>query len=112
MLLILALLVGTLMPGSWRDAGASAFPSYLRVTTLAHALLFASIVFVARVSGLSGGKTGWLVIAAAALAASTELLQLLAAERHPSLTDVAVDLAGTLAGLGAALTVGRPAPNR
>ena len=78
MLLVLALLVGTLMPGSWRDAGTSPFPSYLRVTTLAHAVLFAAITFVARISGLAGAKAGRLLAAAAALAASTGLLQLLA----------------------------------
>jgi hypothetical protein len=102
---VLALLVGTQMPGAWRSGAEQLLhaPSY--VSPLSHFVLFASMAML-----LAARPLAWpalrIGLAALALALLTEGLQFLAIDRHPRWLDVGIDLAGALAGLGL-VTLGR-----
>ena len=95
---LLALLIGTQMPGAWRAEGLQLLhaPSY--ISSLAHFVLFAGMAV-----GVAMRPMSWPVLrvlaAALALALSTEAFQFFATERHPRLRDVGIDLAGAVAGL-------------
>jgi hypothetical protein len=96
---LLALLVGTQMPGAWRSGAVQMLhaPSY--ISSLSHFVLFASMAML-----LAARPLAWpalrIGLAALALALLTEGLQFLAIDRHPRWLDVGIDLAGALAGLG------------
>lgn len=96
---VLALLVGTQMPGAWRSGAVQLLhaPSY--VSSLAHFVLFAGMALL-----LAARPLAWpalrIGLAALALALLTEGLQFLAIDRHPRWLDVGIDLGGALAGVG------------
>ena len=94
--LVLLLLIGTQMPGAWRAGIEGSLHSPWGLSSWAHLVLFAGMAWVA------SAPLAWpwprVVLAALALALLTEGLQFLAIDRHPSLVDVGIDLAG--AGLG------------
>ena len=95
---LLALLIGTQMPGAWRAEGVQLLhaPSY--ISSLAHFVLFAGMAMVVAMRPMS-----WPVVrilaAALALALLTEAFQFFATDRHPRVLDIGIDLAGTVAGL-------------
>lgn len=96
---LLALLVGTQMPGAWRSGVMDALhaPSFL--SSLAHLVLFAGMAAVAVAKPLH-----WSVLRTATVALTlallTEALQFFALDRHPRLQDVGIDMAGALLGGG------------
>lgn len=96
-LTVLALLVGTQMPGAWRNAALDAAGLPWQATTLAHLLAFGLMAWLSQQPPLrwSLWRLAALVVA---LAVGTELLQFWARDRHPGLDDVAVDLAGAVLG--------------
>jgi VanZ family protein len=95
--LLVLLMVGTQMPGAWRDEAFRVTQLPWQLTKVAHFVLFAALACVARLPPL--GQSGLRVLAAAlALALLTEGLQYLASNRNPSMRDVGIDMAG--AGLG------------
>jgi VanZ family protein len=96
--LLLVLVIGTQIPGAWRNGLEQSLHAPFPLSKLAHVLLFASMACLARVPPLMWPLRR-IVLAALALGLATEALQLLAIERHPGLDDVAIDLAGTALGL-------------
>jgi VanZ family protein len=96
--LVLVLLVGTLIPGPWRNALEASLHAPIPLAKLAHLLVFMAIAFVVRVPALS-----WPVLAVLAVALGlgslTEGLQLLAVQRDASVHDVGIDLLGACTGL-------------
>jgi hypothetical protein len=101
-LFVLALYVGTLMPGALKSEIEGHMGSALPWSAMAHFVLFAAIAALPVYGRVWGGFAGALLLALA-LAASTELLQLWIPGRHPLLRDGLIDLAGAL--LGCALQV-------
>jgi VanZ family protein len=97
-LLLLMLLVGTQMPGSWRDGAMEATHMPMGATKVAHFLAFLGLAWVARSAPLRWPL--WVVLTCALLLAlGTEGLQFFASNREPSVRDVLIDMAG--ASLGA-----------
>lgn len=99
-----AILLGTLMPGPWRDAAARPFELTLDLGLVAHVVLFAGLC-------LQLPFTRWWAMAwwhvpaiGLGLALLTEGLQSFVPGRHPNLAGVLQDLAGTLMGWVAART--------
>lgn len=99
LLLVLALLLGTLMPGAWRSGVMQTLHAPPGLTSLAHLLIFAALTLV-----LATRPLRWpflrIALLAIALALLTEGLQFFASERHPRWLDVGIDLAGVLLGMG------------
>lgn len=96
---LLALLIGTQMPGSWRASVEQSLPSPFGLSSLAHFVLFASMAVLQCWRPLLWPP--WRVIFGALfLALLTEGLQFFAIDRHPRWVDVGIDLAGTVTGLG------------
>ena len=97
-LLLLALLVGTQMPGAWRSAAESSLHAPFPVSSLAHFVLFAAMAGL-----LAWRPLAWpawrVMVWALALALLTEALQFFALDRHPRWLDVIIDLAGTVTAL-------------
>ncbi|MES2424146.1 MAG: VanZ family protein [Pseudomonadota bacterium] len=103
LLQVVALFVGTLMPGTARyvlerrvDSALSG-PS-LPLSSLAHLLLFASVAVVLRRRPFNWSVPR-IVVATLVLALLSEGLQHFAIDRHPRLVDVGIDMVGTLLGL-------------
>ena len=96
---LLALLVGTQMPGAWRSGVMDALHAPSILSSLAHLVLFAGMAAVVAARPLQWPVLRILVVALA-LAVLTELLQFFALDRHPMLRDVGIDLAGALLGVG------------
>jgi hypothetical protein len=98
-------LVGSLMPGSYKWAILHRFPNGLHLDKVGHVLGFAAIAFVLIRSGL----VYWFgtVLLALCLALVSEGLQFFVGGRVPLLFDVAIDLAGAGAGMAAALSLKR-----
>ena len=94
------LVLGTQMPGVWRDGlqGAMGLPS--GVSSWAHFVLFGGMAALAAARPLQW-RWQWVLLAALALALLTEGLQFFALDRHPRWLDVGIDMAG--AALGVAL---------
>lgn len=97
-LLLVALLVGTQMPGSWRHAVESSLQGPQGLSSWAHAITFALMAWLARSTPLAWSWRRVLLLALA-LALLTEGLQFFAMDRHPRWIDVAIDMAGTLSGM-------------
>jgi hypothetical protein len=97
-LLLFLLLLGTQMPGSWRDGALEAANAPMGTTKLAHFLAFAALAWVAHSTPLGWGMQT-IVMGGLLLAVGTEGLQFFASNREPSVRDVLIDLAGVWAGL-------------
>ena len=95
--LILLLLVGTQMPGAWRDEAFRVTQLPWQLTEVAHFVLFVCLASVARVPPM-GQSVARVLAGAIVLALLTEGLQHFASHRNPSLFDVGIDIGG--AGLG------------
>ncbi len=96
---LLALLVGTQMPGAWRSDVVEVLHAPSWLSSAAHLVIFAGMAMV-----LAARPLAWpvvrIVLVLLALALLTEGLQLLAIDRHPRWLDVGIDMAGALAGVG------------
>ncbi|MFZ3140280.1 VanZ family protein [Polaromonas sp.] len=97
---LLALLVGTQMPGAWRSDAMQVLHAPDWVSSLGHFVLFAGMAMV-----LAARPLGSIVLGALALAFLTEGLQFIALDRHPRLRDLGIDMAGVVVAL--ALVKGR-----
>ena len=95
---LVALLVGTQMPGAWRSGVMETLHAPSILSSLAHLVLFAGMAAVAAARPLQWSflRVG---VVALALAVLTEVLQFFALDRHPMLRDVGIDMAGALLGL-------------
>ncbi len=100
--LLLMLIVGTQMPGAWRDEAFRVSRMPWQLTKVAHFVIFAAMACVAHMPPLRMPMLR-VALAALALALLTEGLQFLAANRSPSWMDVGIDLAG--AGVGVVLAL-------
>jgi hypothetical protein len=98
--LTVALFVGTLMPGSWKDAAASPFPRSLDLAVIAHIALFAGICFTMAPARFWDVRSWHVLTVGLALALLTEGLQFFAIERHPNLDGVLQDMIGVVGGVG------------
>lgn len=96
---LLALLLGTQMPGAWLGRIEHNLNAPFFIASLAHFVVFAGMggVLVARPLAWPAGRV---VLAALGVALLTEGLQFWAADRHPRWADVGIDMAGVLAGIG------------
>lgn len=92
---LLALLVGTQMPGVWRSAAEQTLHAPSWFSSFSHFALFAGMAMVLALRPLAWSVVR-IVLAALALALLTEGLQFLAIDRHPRLMDVGIDMAGTI----------------
>ena len=92
------LLLGTQMPGEWRDAAFRLTGWPVGLTDVAHFALFAALACLLRLPPLAQPALR-VLLAALALALATEGLQHFAAHREPSWADVGVDMAGATLGL-------------
>ncbi|ABM38475.1 VanZ family protein [Polaromonas naphthalenivorans] len=101
---LLALLVGTQMPGAWRSDTVQTLHAPSWVSSFSHFALFTGMAMVLAVRPFSW-PIARIVLSAFVLALLTEGLQFLAIDRHPRLLDVAIDMAGTIFAL--ALVKGR-----
>jgi VanZ family protein len=95
---ILALLVGTQMPGGWRSQAEHSLHAPSWTSSWAHFLLFAGMALVLVVRPLAWSVPR-VLLGALMLALLTEGLQFFAIDRHPRLIDVGIDMAGTLLAL-------------
>ncbi len=95
---LLALLVGTQMPGDWRSDTVQTLHAPSWVSSGAHFVLFFGMALVLSVRPLVW-PTQRVIVAALALGLLTEGLQFFAIDRHPRLIDVGIDMAGTLVAL-------------
>lgn len=95
---IVALLVGTTIPGSLKAQVEGQLWHAWPWSATAHFLLFGLIAAIPRY-----GQDGWTpwraLVLAVALACVTEFLQFFVPGRHPLLRDGLIDLAGTAMGL-------------
>jgi VanZ family protein len=96
---LLALLVGTQMPGAWRSGVEDSIQAPFPLSSLAHFVVFTGMALVLSVRPLAW-PAGRVVLVALALALLSEGLQFLAVDRHPRWVDVGIDMAGTLLALG------------
>ena len=102
--MILALLVGTLMPGALRNTIESRLNAPPFFSSASHFALFLGIGLIARLKPLAFGVAR-VVLAVLALGLLSEALQFFAVDRHPRLIDVLIDLAGAMAGIGLAAKI-------
>jgi len=108
--LMVALLVGTQMPGRLRDAIERSLHAPIPLSSLAHFVLFIGMswLLATRPIGWPARRVGFTMLALAVL---TEALQIIAINRHPRLIDVGIDMAGFAVGMAlsgvAALTFSR-----
>ncbi|AMO24167.1 hypothetical protein GCM10027034_16490 [Ramlibacter solisilvae] len=96
--LVVALLTGTLMPGSWKHAALDPLQSPIDLSAIAHVVLFAAITAMLPLARFWDVTHWHLAAAGLALALLTEGLQFFAIDRHPNLAGVAQDMAGVLLG--------------
>jgi hypothetical protein len=96
--LTVALFAGTLMPGSWKDAGLQPLPAWTHPAALAHIVLFAGICFTVPQAQFWNVRPWHVLVLGLVLALFTEGLQFFAIDRHPNLDGMAQDLIGALMG--------------
>lgn len=96
---VLALLIGTQMPGAWRSGVEHSVRAPFALSSLAHFVVFTGMALVLAVRPLAW-PTGRVLLLALALALLSEGLQFFAVDRHPRWLDVGIDMAGTLLALG------------
>ena len=98
-LLVLALLVGTLVPDAWRSGAVQTLHAPSWVSSAGHFVLFAGMALL-----LAARPLAWpaarIVLVLLVLALLTEGLQFLTADRHPRWRDVGIDMVGALVGMG------------
>lgn len=113
-LFLVALFVGTLMPGDWKVRASQPFAPVLDLAVWAHVCLFAVICFLLPFAGLWRVRLWQLPLLGLSLALVTEGLQFFAVNRHPNLAGVLQDLAGACIGwaLAQAALRYRPAVQR
>jgi hypothetical protein len=99
--LLLVLIIGTQMPGAWRNGLEQSLHAPFPLSSWAHLVMFASMACLASLPPLAWPLRRVLLVALA-LGLVTEGLQLLAIDRHAGLDDVAIDMAGTTLGLALA----------
>lgn len=99
--LMLLLLLGTQMPGAWRDEAFRVAHLPWQMTKVAHVVLFAAMAGVATWRPLCMPLKRVLV-GVVVLAVLTELLQHWVPNRNPSVWDVGFDIGGALLGCGLA----------
>lgn len=98
-ILLLLLLVGTQMPGVWRDEAFRITQLPWQLTKVAHFVIFASMACLAHVAPLRW-PVARVALVALALALLTEGLQhFFASNRDPSWKDVGIDMAGAAVGV-------------
>ncbi|MEO5661239.1 MAG: VanZ family protein [Polaromonas sp.] len=97
-LLVLSLLVGTQMPGVWRNGIEHGMHAPMAFSSWAHFVLFIGLTLVMAMRPLAW-PVARVLLATLALALLTEGLQFFAIDRHPRLSDVGIDMAGTLLAL-------------
>lgn len=103
--LFVLLLVGTQIPGAWRDEAFRVAHMPWQMNKVAHFCLFAAMAWVAHTTPLRYAVPR--VLAACLLVALfTEGLQFFASNRDPSWTDVGIDMAGAATGLAVAHWLG------
>ena len=98
---MVALFVGTLMPGSWKEAAISPFSRAIDLAAVAHIALFAGICFTLAPARFWSVKSWHVVAVGLALALMTEGLQYFAIGRHPNLDGVLQDMIGAVLGWAA-----------
>ena len=96
--LTVALMVGTLMPGSWKSAATPALAIPIDLAVLAHVVLFAGICFTIAPAQFWSVRSWQVLLAALALALLSEGLQFFAIDRHPNLAGVFQDMVGAVVG--------------
>jgi len=106
------LVLGTQMPGAWRDGLQGAIGLPFGVSSWAHFVLFGGMAALAVARPLQW-RWHWVLLAALALALLTEGLQFFALDRHPRWLDVGIDMGGALLGValgGLSTDATRPKP--
>ena len=100
------LLIGTQMPGTWRDGLQGAMGWGFDLSSWAHFVWFGGMAALAAARPLAW-RWQWVLLAALALALLTEGLQFLAIDRHPRWLDVGIDMGGALLGVALASLLSR-----
>ncbi len=98
LLLLVTLLIGTQMPGEWRDGLQASLHAPFGLSSWAHYFIFMVMAGLARLPPLAWPVRRILLVALV-LGLTTEVLQIFAIHRHPGLDDVAIDMAGAATGL-------------
>ncbi|OLO03416.1 MULTISPECIES: VanZ family protein [Salinicola] len=94
---LLALTIGTLLPGEETAAIQRWLGANNQIHPLAHFVLF--ILISALLTSLLRGRAAWLPLAICLIPAiGTEWLQHFSFQRHPRLADVGIDMAGASMG--------------
>jgi uncharacterized membrane protein AbrB (regulator of aidB expression) len=96
--LVVLLLLGTLIPGAWRNALEASLQAPFPLAKLAHLLIFMAMAFVVRASDLAWSRP-MVLLAALGLGLLTEGLQLVAIGRDANWRDVGTDVLGACLGL-------------
>jgi len=92
---IVALFIGTQMPNAWRNGVEQSLHVPFSLSSWAHFAVFCgmSMLLLMRPLAYTARRV---ILLALVLALLTEALQFFAADRHPRLRDVGIDMAGTL----------------
>jgi len=90
---IFALFVGTQMPNAWRNGVEQSLHVPFSLSSWAHFVVFCGMSMLLLMRPLSYTARRVLLLALV-LAVLTEALQFFAADRHPRLRDVGIDMAG------------------
>ncbi|CDS50539.1 hypothetical protein [Polaromonas sp. CG9_12] len=92
---LLALFVGTQMPNAWRNGLEQSLHVPFSLSSWAHFVVFCgmSLLLMMRPLAYTARRV---ILLALVLGVVTEALQFFAADRHPRLRDVGIDMAGTM----------------
>lgn len=101
-LFLAAILLGTLLPGTWREAATRPFELVFDLGMAAHVVLFGGLAFQLPFARWWRMAPWHVPAVGLTLALLTEGLQHFVPGRHPNLAGVVQDLAGTLLGWSAA----------
>ena len=96
--LTVVLFVGTLVPGSWKDAATPPLAMPIDLAVLAHIALFAGICFTIAPAQFWRVRSWQVLLSGLALALLSEGLQFFAIDRHPNLAGVFQDMVGSVVG--------------
>ena len=92
---LVALFVGTQMPNAWRNGVEQSLQASFPLSSWAHFAVFCSLSLLLLMRPLACSARRVLLLTLA-LALLSEALQFFAADRHPRLRDVGIDMAGAL----------------